>query len=76
MGMAPALRGAGNTTRSERNLSESVLKMSIGERSRSWTLSTRRTPMRVVGLGAIAEDGSCGRIGFDGIRWCLKFRRR
>ena len=28
--------------------------------------------MRVVGLGAIAVDGNCGRVGFDGIRWLFE----
>ena len=49
-------------------------KMSMGERSRSWTVSTRRTPMRVVGLGAMFEADDAGMTGlylggryFDGL---------
>lgn len=32
-----------------------MLKMSMGQRSRSWTMSRRKTPMRVVGLEANSE---------------------
>lgn len=61
MGTAPALRGAGNADRVERKDSESMPKMSIGERSRSWTVSMRRTPIRVVVLGAIDEVDGYGK---------------
>ena len=56
MGTAPALRGAGKKAMVERKEWEIMPKMSMGERSRSWTVSTRRTPTRVVGFGAISRD--------------------
>ena len=40
-------------------------RMSMAERSRSWTVSTRRTPMRVVGLGAILDAGMVGPVGWE-----------
>ena len=39
-------------------------KMSTAERSSSWTVSTRRTPMRVVGLRAILDAGMVGPVGW------------
>ena len=46
-------------------------KMSTGERSRSCGVSMRRTPMRVVGLGAMFEASDAGMMGLtwmEGIR--------
>ena len=51
-------------------------KMSMGERSRSWTASIRRTPMRVVGLEAIFEIDVCWTSGLGRVQWCLGFGSR